>query len=177
MFDNSIIGKVYYGQKNSSEILTLFLKKYSWILKKGLDSQIKPLSLTSSIDPILLSHLLSFTPFFKDSSFLEEDEVRLIRAEGLTDPTTGQPRYFDNKYRVFIPFSIPNNIPFVTAIEGNKPAVLLDEFEHSSICEIIIGPACNFIEAKSAIETFLTDSGYNVNQINIEQAKLPIRHI
>ena len=67
-------------------------------------------------------------------------------------------------------------IPFVTSKKGNKPAIRIQQFDHSDICEIRIGVRCEFTEAKSCIEKILSEHAYDLSNISIEKADTPIRN-
>jgi hypothetical protein len=49
-----------------------------------------------------------------------------------------------------------------------------EKFEKEDIIEILVGPCCNFIEAKTYIRRILQNNGYT-NNIPINFAKLPFQ--
>jgi hypothetical protein len=178
--DSSLISKVIYGEEKAQDILNKFILKYLEIIKEAASSVVNDKdSFVRNMDIYLFSHLLSFLPSFKDKSFSDEDEIRLIRMEGesLIIPKTGKPFYIDDSFREFIPFTTPDDIPFVPSVKGSKPVIYPEEFKHTDISKILVGSCCDFSEARMAIRRLLLDYGYNEEKIIIERALLPFRVI
>lgn len=178
--ESSLISEVIYRKETTLDILKKFISQYEIFMDRSRSAIIHDRDFfNKSMQVRLISNLLSFQPSLKDESFADEHEVRLIRMEGelLINPKTDQPFYFDDAIRDFIPFSTPENIPFVTATKGRKPVIYPEEFAHSAINKIIVGPCCQFIEARTAIRSLLKNSGYEADKIAIEPAKVQYRNI
>ncbi|WP_115709481.1 DUF2971 domain-containing protein [Legionella sainthelensi] len=122
----------------------------------------------------LLTHLIRILPAIKDESFCDEQEIRLYCTDGsLLHGKDGRPIYFDEKDRAFIPIK-KKKLPFVNIIRGNKPVVTPEKFQKEDIVEILVGPSCNFIEAKTCIRSILQNNDYT-NDVPINFAKLPFQ--
>lgn len=161
-----IIGNVIYGKTESKN----FIDKFIGIYKKY--CEIEERERFNSF----ISNLLSITPFFKDDSFKEEKEVRLICVEGpiLIDQTTKKPFYFQEKYRDFIRTQT-NKIPFVKNVNSKIPTLSPYKFKKDDISAIWVGPSCEFLEARSFILVLLQKNGFNIDNIQIKQCPLPYK--
>ena len=156
------IYKIIYDEDNSQEIVNRFIKEFA-------SSSINRQSFI-----VLITHLISLLPMFKDKSFKDENEVRFvyIEGEGVADPNTQQPFFFDEKYRDFIPIT-KRDTPFVNTIQGNKAVIIPEKFDRSHISEVWVGPSCEFLEARNWIISLLTENKYKLKKIKIQQSQLP----
>lgn len=63
----------------------------------------------------------------------------------------------------------------MNTILGNKPILTPVKFQKNDIVEILVGPCCNFTEAKKSIRLILKNNRYKVDCIPIKYADLPFQ--
>lgn len=166
------ISQVIYGD-DGKDLVNKFIDEYLKTLNEAKEKESNGKFL-KELDKKIISHLLSIIPILKDNSFKDENEVRLYCMEGelLINPKTKDPFEFSDAMRDFIPIE-SKNIPFVNSLTGKKPVLYPDQFDHSSISEIWVGPCCEFFEARKEIRKLLSQFGYG--NVEVKQAFLPYR--
>lgn len=158
-FRKPVIYKINYQQSEIENIFKQFIQKYLECGGNQYDD--------------LIANLVSILPMFKDNSFQDEHEVRLVLFEGefAIDPSTNKPFYFDERDKSHIPASQKR---FVKKHYDTKPVVNL-RFSDEDIFEIRIGPACDFIQAKNHIEKLLKKYHSEPENVILSQCMLPFR--
>ena len=175
LLGKSIISQVIYGHENGIEEINKFIQVYQDILARARNT-VSNGDFLIELDKRLISHLISILPILKDESFSDENEIRIYWQEGelLIDPDTGEPFYFPDEQKDFIKVE-DKKIPFVNYIAGNKPVLYPEQFDHSAISEIWVGPSCEFNEAQKSLRELLSQYGYNDNVV-IRCSTLPYRN-
>ncbi len=169
--EKGCICNVIYGNNNATNVINRFINGF---LNSNDEQHFRRLLFKK----LLIPHLIAILPLFKDDSFKDEHEVRLVYMEGkiVADPTTDQPFFFEDQDRQFIPITA-NHLPFVNTVKGNKPTVTPDKFCDADISEIWVGPSCEFFEARSYIYNLLQEEGYDLKNIEIKPCQLSFRDI
>ena len=167
------VSEVLYGEKSVSVISEL-IEIYIEILNKNPSLQTNKTFLMD-FRKKLLSHLLSFLPSLKDESYEDEDEIRLYCQDGglFLIPSTMQPFYFSNDKKMNIPNEDRRDRRFVHSLSYKRILYPEEQFDHAAICEIWVGPCCDFGEAKKALNILLREHGYT--NVEIRQTELPYR--
>lgn len=173
----SCISNVIYGDEKSRAEINKYIRQCLDILEEAGNEARGNTEFLGKLAGRFISQLIPLLPVFKHESFEDEEELRLVHSEGwlLLDPDTGKPYFVDDKYREFVPITSNITVPFVNVVQGTKPAILPDEISSSDISEIVIGPACEFAEARATVRKLLSDNNFSVNKIEIKQAKFPYR--
>jgi hypothetical protein len=165
--------EVAYGDNAMKEKMEPFIEVFEKYITQPKVRDTLTFKKYKSLYNILIANLLVLAPRFKDKSFEDEHEVRLVYDEGIKTKSdgSGEVFYFDNRDRGFIEQD-DRDLEFVDHQLYIKPYLKKFHFSKDHINAIHIGPACNFDRAKIFVQTILLELGYT-NSIEIKACLLP----
>jgi len=126
--------------------------------------------------PVLVSHLFSMLPFLKDGSYKDEKEIRIFcpQIQENNDIYLEQHHSIQRDVNA-VKCNVESNFKKARK-EGYKKAVTIPEkFNHKDICEIWVGPSCDYGPARKYIEKLLQDNGFSIEKVQVKGSGLPHR--
>ena len=124
---------------------------------------------------ILASQLIPLMPGLKDGDYLHEKEHRLYELEFQRKDGLTYPREILNTRKFFTERKRKDISPFTSESQLKIPRLKSERFNHDDICEIWVGPRCDFLRAKEEIIKILQSSGYDIKNIQIIKSSRPYR--
>ncbi|MBI4583149.1 MAG: DUF2971 domain-containing protein [Planctomycetes bacterium] len=159
--------KVIYEVQKQERIIRALLRTAEslWNAKKTTLEKTKRSSFATAIEQCLQKQLLWLDTTFKDPSFAEEREWRIVgQSVDLSDENVYETRPCGNRLVPYFPFSISEKYKFPGEVNHN-------------VRSVILGPCCNDIDTEFAVKQLLKKVYGSERKVNVERSGIPFRTV
>lgn len=173
-----IILPIIYETQEISTILQKFVNAYCQTMQKLRINQMNQSEIKHfyiKFDSEFLANLIALLPMLKDSSYMDEKEIRLCYLECKRYKNSSHFDLTPYKTEITINNKLSTKYCFIKKANENKTVINLHTFDKNHISEIWVSPACEFTQAEKFIRKQLNKNNYS-SGITIKHSSLPYQN-